>query len=39
MDMTQFEFDNGAIRVCGIIDDLLLGNANSTGNDLLIWTV
>ncbi len=39
LDMTQFEFDNGAIRVCGIIDDLLLGNANSAGNDLLIWTV
>ena len=39
LDMTQFEFDNGAIRVCGIIDDLLLGNANSTGNDLLIWTI
>ena len=31
LDMTQFEFDNGAIRVCGIIDDLLLGNANSAG--------
>ena len=39
MNTTLFEYDYGAINVCGIIDDLWMGNANSTDNDLLVWTV
>ena len=39
MNTTLFEYDYGAINVCGIIDDLWMGNANSTDNDMLIWTV
>ena len=39
MNATLFEYDYGAINVCGIIDDLWMGNANSTDNDMLIWTV
>jgi len=39
MDATLFEYDLGSINVCGIIDDLWMGNANSTDNDLLLWAV
>lgn len=39
MNTTLFEYDYGAINVCGIIDDLWMGNANSTDNDLLVWAV
>ena len=39
MNATLFEYDYGAINVCGIIDDLWMGNANSTDNDLLVWAV
>lgn len=39
MNTTLFEYDYGAINVCGIIDDLWMGNANSTDNDMLIWAV
>ena len=39
MNTTLFEYDYGAVYVCGIIDDLWMGNANSTDNDMLIWAV
>ena len=39
MNTTLFEYDYGAVYVCGIIDDLWMGNANSTDNDLLVWAV
>ena len=39
MNASMFEYDYGAVYVCGIIDDLWMGNANSTDNDLLIWAV
>lgn len=37
--MTLLEYDGGAVNVCGIIDDLWMGNANSTDNPLLVWCV
>ena len=39
MDATLFEYDFGSMNVCGVIDDLWMGNANSTDNDLLLWAV
>ena len=39
MDATLFEYDFGSMNVCGVIDDLWMGNANSTDNDLLVWAV
>ena len=39
MNASMFEYDYGAVYVCGIIDDLWMGNANSTDNDLLVWAV
>ena len=39
MNATLFEYDYGAVHVCGIIDDLWMGNANSTDNNLLVWAI
>lgn len=39
INMDRFVFDGGQLPICGVIEDFWNGNANSTGNDMMMWQV